>query len=105
MPPVRRSALPALPFTASTKSALCAEAKAREASLTPGKAAALRSRTVGSQDESRYCAIHKPPHSKLGQACDIASSEVPSRQAAERASAIPARQQLIQRIHNAESQS
>jgi len=35
---------------------------------TRTKAAALRSRTAGSQDELRRGAIHKPPHSKMGSA-------------------------------------
>jgi len=34
--------------------------------LASATAAALRSRTAGSQDESRCSAIHKPPHSILG---------------------------------------
>jgi len=33
--------------------------------LASTKAAALRSGTAGSQDESRCSAIHKPPHSKM----------------------------------------
>jgi len=47
----------------------CALGK-RRSELRLAKAAALRSRTAGSQDELRCSAIHKPPHSKMTWAGD-----------------------------------
>src|ERR1700674_2428377 len=48
----------------------------REVDARASWGAALRSRTTGSQDESRCSAIHKPPHSILGWACYIGRREV-----------------------------
>src|SRR5579863_2863798 len=51
----------------------------RRSKLRLAKAAALRSRAAGSQDELRCSAIHKPPHSQISQAGKIGRRDVRSR--------------------------